>query len=209
MAKKADLIKILVNEYGYEKDDIKLFTNAKLQAMVDQEKKDEEDAKAETTRMESKIIKIKDEDMIAVMSGTSGGFYYRSQQTGREWQFNDFGQIEKMSFRELVTLKNNSPSVFNDGYLLVLDRTVQEEFGLVEKYKNILTPDNIDSVFEKSVEELGEFIDALPKGMKYSFVSKARERYHAKKLDSVTKIEFIQKKFNISFDDNAPLNDVV
>lgn len=207
--KKADLIKILVEDYGYEKEDIKMLTNGKLQAIIKQEKQDEEELNSLTNKMVEKATMVKDDDLINIMSGTSGSFFHQSQQTGRSWRFTNFGQIDRMPFRELLTINNVSPRTFTDGYIVILDKTVQGEFGLTEMYKNILTPDNLEELFKKSIEEMEVFINGLPEAMKMTFVDKAREMYENKTLDSASKLDFIQNKFNFSFKDNAPLDDIV
>lgn len=206
--KKVDLINILVEEYGYEKEDIKLFTNGKLINLIKQEKEDLENLEVEMT-YSSPLDKIEDDSLITIMSGCECQLFYTSRQTGREWIFEGFGQIERMPFRELVTIKNSNNALFKDGYIIILDKVIQKEFGLSEMYKNILTPENLEETFKKDVEELDSLIDKLPEAMKITFFKKARQMYENKQLDSATKIEFIQKKFDVSFDDNAPLGDIV
>lgn len=207
---KKELIQILVDEYGYEQEDIKLLTNAKLEGLIRQE---EEDAKELEIRETVSYVKekFKDDDQILVMNGFSGALTHRSLSTGRVWNFTEFGQTIKFPYSELLTIRYNSPNVFNNGWLVVLNQQVQEDFGLTEIYKNILTPQNIDKVFEKNIKELEDFIDNLPKDMKVTFIAKARELYrnNDKRLDSKSLIDFIESKFGISLSDNAPLSDIV
>lgn len=207
--KKADLIKILVDEYGYEKDDIKLFTNGKLQALIKQEEADAKAMEASENALVATEEKIKDEDLIVVMNGGNGGFIHKSDRTNRRWKFTTFGQTDKMPYAELLAMRNTSPKVFEDCHLVVLNQTVQEQFGLVEKYKNIITPERIEEIFKKDVTELEAFVDALPQGMKVTFVSKARELYEDRKLYDIRVVEMIEKKFGFSLVDNAPLSDIV
>lgn len=207
--KKADLINKLVEEYGYEKDDLKLLTNAKLQAMFKQEELDAKELESQATRVASKATKIKDDELISIMSGVEGTFIHRSLATGRMWRFEKFGQIDKMPFSELLTLRNTSNEVFKGGYIVILDKVIQDEFGLTSLYENILTPENIGEIFTKSIEEMEKIIDSLPEGMKATLVIKARDMYNSRELDSASKIDFLQKKFDFSFADNAPLSDIV
>lgn len=207
--KKADLIKILVEKYGYEKEDIKMISNAKLQGLIKQEEEDLKIAETDSTRVLAKKTGLKDNDKIVIMSGQTGSVGYFSERSNKRWQFNSFGQEDLMEYSELVAMKNKYPAYLNEGWIIVLDKEVQEEFKLTEMYKNILTPDNIEEVFKMNVETLEKFVDALPEGMKTSFVSKANEKYEDGTLDSIQVIKFIQNKFNFSFEDNAPLNDIV
>lgn len=211
---KIELTKILVDEYGYEKDDLKdektgkPFTNATLQSMIRQEEEDAKQLEVEETVIVAKETKIKDDDLIVVMNGLNGGLTHRSTSTGRVWRFQEFGQTDKIPYGELLRIRNNNPKVFDQGWMIILNRQIQEEFGLTEKYKNILTPENIESVFKKDLDELKEFVKGLPEGMKVTFVNKARELYQSKQLDSIRVVDFIQEEFGISLEDNAPLSDI-
>lgn len=206
--KKSDLIKILVEEYGYEKEDIKLFTNAKLQATIKQEEADAESFAVESTFEKASSQQFKDEDVIIIMSGASGAYTHKSRN-GRVWKFREFGQKDKMPYGELLAIKNVAPKVLENGYIIVLNKDVAENLGLTQIYKNIIMPEQFDEVFKKSVEELETFVDALPEGMRIAFVSKARELYASRQLYDIRVVEMIQNKFGFSLEDNAPLGDIV
>lgn len=206
---KKELIQVLVEEYGYELEDVKMLTNAKLEAMIKQEELDKEELELQETLVVKKDTNIKDDDLIMVMNGESGALVHRSYSTGRIWEFREFGQTQKLPYSEILNIRNNNPRVFEEGWLIVLNPQIQNDFGLKETYKNILTPDNIGKVFEKNTDDLSVFIDNLPEGMKTTFVAKARELYRTNKIDSITKVRFIEQKFGISLEDNAPLSDIV
>ena len=210
---KKDLIAKLVEEYGYEKDDIKMLTNAKLEEMIKQEEKDAEALKQKETitRIEetNSYVQIKDDDLIAVMNGENGELIHRSRRTGRMWKFTRFGQVDKMPFIELMTIYNNNPKCFEEGRLIILNQQVAENFRLTEIYKNIITPQNLDELFTKDVEELEIFVKNLPQSMKFTFVSRARELYKQGKIDSRKMINFIEETFGYSLEDNAPISDIV
>lgn len=206
---KKDLIELLVNEYGYEHEDIKMFTNAKLEGMIKQEEADKAELEMQDTVVIAKDAGFKDDDLISVMNGESGALVHRSYSSGRIWEFAEFGVTHKIPYSEVLNIRNNNPKVFEYGWLIILNPKIQDDFGLKDAYRNILTPDNIEKVFEKQVDELSVFIDNLPVGMKTTFIAKARELYRSNKIDSISKVRFIEEKFGISLDDNAPLSDSV
>lgn len=212
--KKSDLIKILVEEYGYEKEDLKFdaegkpYTNGKLQQIIKAEEEDAKQVEVDATRKVAVKSKIKDEDRIVIMAGIDAVGYY-SERSNRSWKFEKFGQEDTIEYRELVAMRNKYPSYFTDGLIIVLDKVVQEEFKLTELYKNILTPDNIEDVFNMDIEELDKFVDALPDSQKVTLVQKAIEKFEKKQLTNYAMIVYFQEKFNFGFEDNSPLNDVV
>jgi hypothetical protein len=210
---KRELIEILVNDYGYDKADLKdadgkPFTNAKLEAMIKQEEADAVEIEAKETVFVAKQT-FKDDDLIMVMNGLNGGLTHNSHSTGRIWKFTRFGQTEKIPYSELLSIRNQNPKVFEQGWMVILNKQIQEDFGLVEVYKHILTPETIDGIFTKGVDEIEQYVKALPEGMKVTFIGKARELYVEKKLDSKRVIDFIESYFGISLEDNAPLADII
>ncbi|KYC73905.1 hypothetical protein B4092_4940 [Bacillus licheniformis] len=207
--KKADLIKILVDDFGYSKEDISQLTNAKLQSLIDQELKDAEALKEVKEKEIEKEVVFDDNDLIEVMNGTNGAFTHRSGRNNRVWKFTQFGQRDKFPYSELLAISNFAPKVFKEGYLIILNKDVQKQFGLTELYQNVIYPENINGIFEKDLYELEEFINSLPEAMKYTFISKARELFETKKLYDIRKKELIETKFGISLEDNAPLQDVI
>ena len=205
---KKELINVLVEQYGYELEDIKMLTNAKLEGMIKQEEADREELEHQETAVIIKDAGFKDDDMILVMSGVAGALKHRSLTTSRVWDFLEFGQTQKMPYSELLTIRNTNPKVFNQGWLVVLNKRIQEDFGLIEMYKNILTPETMETVFDKSVDELSVLIDNLPEGMQLALMDKARTLYNNGKIDSISIVKLIEQKFNISLEDNAPLSDI-
>lgn len=202
--KKKDIIQILVEKYGYEEDELKEYTLAKLKEILKKEEDDEQ-----FLELQSNVATFNDNELILVMNGLDGGLTHRSITTGRIWRFTQFGQVDKMPYHELVSINNMNPKVFTQGWLIILNKDVVQHFGLTEIYKNILTPKNIDEVFKKSIDELNELIDKLPLGMKQTLINRARQLYQERKIDSISLVRFLEEKFGFSFEDNAPLDDVV
>lgn len=232
---KEEMIKLLTETYGYKEEELKnkdgkFLSNAQLEALIKKakqekdeiennlpepaeapvEEEEEEDILDELHyEYENKKLNIKDDDLIPVMNGLTGGLTHKSVNTGRIWKFESFGQIEKMPFSEIVSLMNRNPKVFHECWLIILNREIQEYYGLTEKYRYILTPKNVEKIFKKDISQLRHFIENAPIAMKVTFFHKARELYQQGRLDSVKKIKFIQDTFGISLEDNAPLDEIV
>lgn len=206
---KNTLLDTLVNEYGYEREDIKLLTNGKLQQMILDE---EEDAKAFQQKkvVATKVSKIPRDAQIEVTSGLTGTLFYHCERTNKNWTYADFGTTDYMTYDELLVLKNRYPKYFSEAWLLILDNEeIQKEFGLTETYKHIIRPEEKDSIFNMDVDELEAKIDKMPDGTKGTFLTLAMQKFAEHTLDSKRVIDMIQRKFNLNFEDNAPLDDIV
>lgn len=222
---KDEIIKILTDEYGFEDSDLKdevgkYFVKKQLQELLDEEEKVKEVDEIQDVKKEDEIDEFfdvgiqeeetngfKDGDMITVMSGINGEYIHHSPDTGRAYRFRGFGQTAKVPYKELVAIRNLYPTVLEDGWLIVLNKDLINEFDLKDSYSNILTPKNSRTIFKKSTEEIVEFASSLPRAMKVTFVDLARKAYRKGDLDKMSAINAIQELFNISLEDNAPIHD--
>lgn len=213
--KKQDLINILVEEYGWEKEDLKFdakgnpYTNARLKALIKAEELDAQ--KLEDEELIEEESAYEDSHKIPVVCGSSGTVIYRSETTNKFWKFTHFGQKDKIPYGELVAMFNKYPSYFYNGWIIIKDRTVAEEFRLTGLYKNIeqlVSHETFDKVFQYPIEELEEVIKNMPDGMINTFVNRAQELYSANRLDSLHVKRLIESKFGFSLDDNAPISDI-
>lgn len=219
---KQEMIDYLIDEFGLSEDELKdsqgkFFVKRVLEEKIEQlEKEKEEDNDEEEVKkfLEEKPKKkdepreFKDTDMIEVMSGINGNYIHHSSQTGRAFRFKGFGQTTKMPYAEIITLRNFHPNVLESGWIVILDEDVVSDFGLTERYENILTRNNINSIFNKSPKELEDFIRALPSGMRITLVDLAKKSYKKGELSNIHQINVIQNLFDISLDDNSPISTV-
>lgn len=228
------MVDLLVNEYGYDVSDLKddkgnIFRNADLEALIDKEEKAIEEIKKEdkveleveeAVEEEDDIFSLNenafkpkhtfnDNDLILCMSGVRGDMRFVSNLSNFTIKTTQFGQTVKIPYKDLVYVHNIAPQAFHDGKIIVLNEHLQEEFGLEDVYKRVITPKNIRKVLGLDADELSEFILDMPSGMKPALYDEARKLYRAGKLDSRRTVEVIENEFGVSLEDNAPLKDSV
>ena len=231
---KKEMVDLLVNEYGYDVSDLKddkgnIFRNADLEALIDKEekaieeieKKDKAELEAEKAVEEEDDIfslnedafkpkhTFNDNDLILCMSGVRGDMRFVSNLSNFTVKTTQFGQTVKIPYKDLVYVHNIAPQAFHEGKVIVLNEHLQEEFGLEDVYKKVITPKNIRKVLELDADELSGFISDMPSGMKPALYDEARKLYRAGKLDSRRTVEVIENEFGVSLEDNAPLKDAV
>lgn len=231
---KKEMVDLLVNEYGYDVSDLKddkgnIFRNADLEALIDKEekaieeieKKDKVELEAEEAVEEEDDIfslnenafkpkhTFNDNDLILCMSGVRGDMRFVSNLSNFTVKTTQFGQTVKIPYKDLVYVHNIAPQAFHEGKVIVLNEHLQEEFGLEDVYKKVITPKNIRKVLELDADELSGFISDMPSGMKPALYDEARKLYRAGKLDSRRTVEVIENEFGVSLEDNAPLKDSV
>lgn len=229
---KKEMVDLLVNKYGYDVSELKddkgnIFRNAELEELIEKEEEksndEKEDIKSEVDKeqeddddifaLNEDAFKPKhifnDNDLILCMSGVRGDMRFVSNLSNFTVKTTQFGQTVKIPYQDLVYVHNISPQAFHDGKIIVLNEHLQEEFGLEDVYKKVITPKNIRKVLELDANELSKFISDMPKGMKPSLYNEARKLYQVGKLDSRRTVEVIEEEFGVSLEDNAPIKDEV
>lgn len=193
---KAELEKILEKE---EEDKVSQSNEVNeteeniVEADVQAEPKDDSLSFFDRGVNESEKKKIKDNDLITVMSGLEGAYVHTSRLNGNKYSFNYFGQTEEIPYKEIINIRNQTPNVINNGWLIILNVDVIKSFGLEEKYKNIFTPNNIDTIFNKSSQDILAMVKQLPTALKETLASIAKKRYANGQLDRISVIEAIEE----------------
>lgn len=221
MATKSDAIKeILVNEYDYQKED---FINSngnkknfkQLEAMLNKEKnKASEESHDDLDEFDLGVVEtvrtgFNDDDMINVMAGINGQLVHHSPTGNGVFKFNGFGQRQTMPYKELKSINNLVRGTLEDGWIIILNKDLIKEFNLEDEYKSFLTPNKIDEILQMNKEDLTVTIKSLPKSMQTTLIDTAKAKYNAGTLDRASVIKVFEELYDISFEDNLPLNDIV
>ena len=231
---KAEMEELLIKQYGYTKDDLKNdkgnpLRNDILEKMIAKEEEKAESLKeandveveigfeAEKEDIFSSVDEtifearhnLKDDDLVLCMSGVSGDMNFVSPLSNFRITTRSFGQTIKIPYKDLSYVHSVAPQAFENGTVVVLNKQVQEEFGLTDIYKKVLTPKNIQRVINMEPDELEEFIVDMPKGMKVALYDEARKLYRQDKIDSMKTIKVFEDAYGVSFDDNAPIEGII
>jgi hypothetical protein len=136
---------------------------------------------------------------IPVMNVTNGQLVYHSKRTGAEWVWSKYGDIEYIEFQELLTMRSSQRRFLDEPFIIILDDDAVEHLGLRKMYESFskISVDKIDEVFKLRQEDFEDVIEKAPRGIKHLIISRAREKYADRSLDSVMKIRFINEKFNL------------
>lgn len=150
--KKAELIEILVERFGYEKVDLKNKVNIELKDMI---RKEEEFSKKEKHKKNG-IGTFDDDYLVQVMCSTSGRVSYDSDVTQNTYVWVDYGDIQAMTYRELVEIKRRHSRFLDEGWLFILDDDVRAI--LCGDDSIFIKPEEVEKIFNlptnKMVEEI-------------------------------------------------------
>lgn len=150
---------------------------------------------------------FEENELIQVMSGVYGLLTHRPLAGGGEKNFSGFGQVQRFPYKELVQIYNLYPTNFTDGTLVILNKDLIKEFGLTDLYKNILTPEKLKGIANLSFDKFKDLIESVPRDMRVTIFDMVRKLHKVGKIDSVKIIKYLEDTYDISLDDNQPVND--
>lgn len=137
--------------------------------------------------------------MIPVRSGFHGRLIYKSSRTHERFVWSEFGEEQIMELLELRNAKNASKKYFINNWFMFDDEYawVIDYLGMNQYYKNALSLDNFDELFEKSPAEIEKRISKLSNGQKKSVGYRARQLIADGGIDSNKAIHALEKALGI------------
>lgn len=136
-------------------------------------------------------------DYITVRNGFNGKLIYKSSKTGEVFIWDNFGDEQDMELQELKNAKNSHKAFFEGNYFLIDNPDVISYLGVERYYKNALSYDSFDSVFELAPAEIEERIALLSSGQKQSLVYRAKQKIDDGGIDSIKLINALEKALGV------------
>lgn len=170
-------------------EDVKKAAEPKKKSTAKRKPTVEEIAQVGAGHIEEKSIVLKDIDpnqYVTVRNGFQGKLVYKSKRTGERFIWERFGDEQEMELRELKNAKNTSKVFFRNNWFMFNDDEdwIVDYLGVRQFYRNAISIEKFDKLFEKSADELRKIIIGLSEGQKRSAVYRARQLIADGKIDS-------------------------
>ena len=137
--------------------------------------------------------------LIPVRNGYQGRLVYKSPRTHEKFVWPEFGSEQMVDLLELRNAKNtykkyfmNNWFMFDDEYTWVIDY-----LGLGQYYKNALTIDSFDDLFQKSPSEIEKTVAKLSAGQCSSLSYRARQLIMDGEIDSNKAIAALERSLGV------------
>lgn len=147
---------------------------------------------------------------VPVTSNYTGNLIFLSKKSnGYSVEWDEYGMTEFIEIGELLSMRNTDRRFFEDNWIIIGDTddyTAEEIYSFlkVDKYyKNVYSPEDIDSFFNLSPNDMIKKISTLSKGMKDCIAVKAQEMINQGELDSNKKIETLAEALKVEFTKNT------
>lgn len=148
---------------------------------------------------------IEQDRVVKVVSVTFGGLTWISERTKSHYRWNDIGDIENMTFGELISMHNMSRDFLFTPYVIILDPEVAEYFRLNTVYKEFAYVNKLEALFnEGDMSKIEEALNKIKRtNMRNVAISKIRALKENGKLTNIYIIRLIQKILCFDLDDIA------
>ena len=143
-----------------------------------------------------KPAKVKLDEFIDVQSCIVGKLIWKSKKTGYKMTWDAYGDINPMQVSDLIEMRNDSKYMFIANWVVLLgDRAqdIMDYLQISQYYKDVLTPDDIDSILLGDPKDLGTALRTMKEATKEALVYKAREYVKDGTIDSSKTIKAIRE----------------
>lgn len=136
---------------------------------------------------------------ITVLNGYQGRLTYKSSRTGEVFKWKEFGAEQEMELRELRNAKNTCKKYFEKNWFMFSDEFawVIDYLGVGQYYKNAISIDEFDDIFQKSPDELKKIIKGLSDGQKKTVAFRAKTLIADEVIDSNKVIRTLEELLGV------------
>lgn len=134
--------------------------------------------------------------LVMVKSAVNGKLVYVSKrQNGYKETWNGLGEEIPMEMAELYSMKNTDKSFFTENWIEV-DPVVLRDLQMERYYKDAISVDDLDAIFELEGDDLRNAIDKMKDNTKNAFALEAIRRIENETLTNFRVINIIEEKLN-------------
>jgi hypothetical protein len=163
-------------------------------------------AKEEVKNVTKKRLKFDDNVLISIKSNVFGKLIYINHKTGDKTVWENFGDTQPLSVADLRAMKGTQLSFFKENWITIeCIEDADSEFNEVEPeeiydalqitqyYKDYLCPQDINMVFNWSVNDIKNKVPRMTKSVKESIAIRANELIKEGILDSISKLKALEE----------------
>lgn len=166
----------------------------------------ETDVKPLIKNITKKKLKLDDDVVISVKSNIFGKLIYINHKTGDETIWENMGDTQPLSVSDLRAMKAKQIMFFKENWITIDaiedadsdydDVEVSEIYDALQisqYYKDFICPDNLNVVFNWSVDEIKNKLPRMTRSVKESIAIRANELIKEGILDSISKLKAIEE----------------
>lgn len=192
------------NSNGNKKNRVKGAANAapsSVQSVVSEQTTipvESAESKKPVKAVKKKTINFDLSDSVLVRNGFHGPLVIKLPKAGYTLKMQEFGDEDYIEIADLRALRNAQPKYFKKNWILFDDPDVIEYLHMEDFYKDTLSVDGIEELFEIPVDEAVAKIEKLTEGQKKTVMYAAMEKIDNKTFDRLNDIRAFEKVLGVS-----------
>lgn len=139
-----------------------------------------------------KIKKYDPSERFIVRNGFPGRLFFGSKKTGMSHVWEKLGDIDELTYDELIEIRNQHSGFYANNYLQFEDSDIVRDLLIDRYYVKSLNVDEIESLFDLPEKEIESKINAMPKAQKQTVAYLAIQKIEDGSLDSRKKIKLLE-----------------
>jgi len=153
----------------------------------------------ETNEVKKPLV-VKDIDpnqYVVVRNGFHGKLIYKSPRTGEQFVWDEFGGEQDIELHELRNAKNSAKTFFVNNWFMFDEDWVIDYLGVRNFYKNAVSIDQFDEIFEKDPSEIKEIVRNMSNGQRSSLIYRAKELISNEVIDSRRVVAALEESLGV------------
>ena len=134
---------------------------------------------------------------VEVRNGFHGHLIYTDSGTGETYEWDQFGDTIDLTIATLQKVRAGQRRFFEDNWFLIDDPEVIEFLNIGQYYKNALSFDEFDTIFELGADEITERIKTLSAGQKRGVAFAAVQKIEDGTLNNLNTIRALEAALDV------------
>lgn len=172
------------------------------------------DTQVAETSTAKKVFKFDDSVLVNVQSNVFGELIYTNPRNGDTVRWPEFGDTQPMTIGDLRAMRGTQRNFFENNWIFIKevldagyeDATPEDVYKALmvsQYYKDILDPENFNSIFRMDDDEMVRRVRMMSDGAKMNLIVASNEAIVRGKLDSLRKIKLLEDLLNCDLMDPA------
>lgn len=141
-------------------------------------------------------------ELVDVRNMTPGKLIYKSMRNaGYMVEWDTYGDEQSIEISELKNMLASQRAFFERNWVWIDDPELLEFLGASRYYKNMLSPDAVDELFDLDADSMIDKIRTLTKDMQNTIRVIAVEKVNGGEITSYPVVTALEKYFGVKFDE--------
>ena len=172
-------------------------TSSKANAKKADAAQDESAVKAASTTKKLKAKKLDPHQYVTVRNGYQGKLIFISPRTREKFVWDEFGMEQELELQDLRSARGVSRRFFEENWFLIDDPEVIEYLGVERFYRNAISAEEFETLFDKPVDEIISIVSSLSNGQKRAVGYLAKKKVADGEVDSIKLIDALEKEIGM------------